>query len=185
MIICENKHEKQAMSRNFELKVRLDSFDTIKDALFSMGVRLSDTLLQVDKYYLVGEKRLKMRNVNGQFHLIYYKRPNNQESKLSTYYVYSFSRTITKILEAVFNGLLGEKVVVKKTRYLYLYENTRIHLDDVDGLGSFLELETVFGDDTNTEVYIKEHGYIVALLGLDKLEKVSSSYSDLAITSLH
>ena len=73
---------------------------------------------------------------------------------------------------------LGIKTIVKKERSFWLYNNTRIHLDTVEGLGEFVELETVFQGQSDTEATL-EHQYVKTILALNFAEPIAVSYSEL------
>ena len=73
----------------------------------------------------------------------------------------------------------GTKVIVKKTRDLYLHKHTRIHLDTVADLGMFIELETVIHEELNDAEHTEEHAEMKSLLSLDQYPTIAGSYSDL------
>ena len=169
------------MKKNLELKVELEDFSDILQNIASLGVKEAGILYQVDKYFLIGKKRLKLRNMNGEFQLIYYSRPNTQESKLSQYYVFGFTNKQGVVIEKILNVFFAVKAVVSKKRTLYLYKHTRIHLDKVENLGNFLELETVFNRKDPQYDFYHEHNAVIDTLGLPRYKKIKSSYSDLIL----
>jgi predicted adenylyl cyclase CyaB len=75
---------------------------------------------------------------------------------------------------------LGVKAIVDKRRELWVYSNTRIHIDDVDGLGDFIELETVITNQTDIEAQ-SEHHFVKQSLEINDDQIVPVSYSDLII----
>ena len=77
--------------------------------------------------------------------------------------------------------MINIEIIVNKKRDLFIYKNTRIHLDDVKNLGTYVELETVFNTNQIEEELITEHNFVIKSLGLDTLEKIPNSYSDLMI----
>lgn len=109
--------------------------------------------------------------------LIFYDRPDFFGPKTSTY---SVSHTDNPAqLRSVLADALGETARVKKVRELYFVGSTRIHLDVVEGLGEFMELEVVLSED-DTE----QSGEAIALdlmekLGIDKSDLVEGAYADL------
>lgn len=167
------------MKKNLELKVKLENFRDILKDITSFGAKEADILYQVDTYFLIGKKRLKLRDMNGEFQLIYYSRPDIQESKLSRYYVFRFTNYHGKIVEKILNVFFTTRAIVSKKRILYLYKHTRIHLDEVQNLGKFLELETGFDKKEPRYDFYHEHNIVVNALGLSRYEKIRSSYSDL------
>jgi len=78
---------------------------------------------------------------DGTAELILYKRPDVPGPKLSTYDKVALNSDIAKSLEDILSRSIGVLGVVKKTRLLYITGQTRIHIDKVDGLGNFIELE--------------------------------------------
>ena len=105
--------------------------------------------------------------------MIVYSRVEKAGRKESSY-------TIKDLTQAEKTTLLMEKVIccVKKTRKLWIYKNTRIHLDKVYGLGDFLELETVIQGKA-VKKGIKEFNEVIDLLGVNPSESIAASYSDL------
>lgn len=85
-----------------------------------------------------------------------------------------------EVLRTLLDAALGTLVTVIKTRRLLLYGATRIHLDQVEGLGRFIELETVILDQTEQEARA-EHEIVKKALGLKRRETVATGYSDLLL----
>ena len=167
------------MMKNLEVKVELRDLNEISHNIKLMGLKKVANLYQTDTYYLVGKKRLKLRNVNDELQLIYYSRPNVGGSKMSHYYIFRFRANSKEIIEKILGLFFSIKTVVIKKRMLYVYKHTRIHLDEVENLGKFLELETVFDRESPQNNFYKEHDFIVNTLGLSKYKKIGLSYSDL------
>ncbi len=64
---------------------------------------------------------------------------------------------------------------------MFIYKNTRIHFDDVKNIGTYIELETVFNTKQNEDDLAAEHNFVIKTLGLDTLEKIPNSYSDVML----
>lgn len=77
--------------------------------------------------------------------LIYYDRPDGEGPKLSTYEKCSIPCSSTDNLNTILRTVLGEKEVVKKRRLLFMVGQTRVHVDTVEDLGNFMELEVING----------------------------------------
>ena len=127
--------------RNVELKARdADPAATLSRAL-ALGAGDEGVLRQRDTYFARTRGRLKLREEDGRAQLIAYQRPDSTAARTSVY------RLVEVLdpdeLRAALDALLGTLVVVNKRRHLLLYENVRLHLDDVEGLGRFVELEGV------------------------------------------
>ena len=128
--------------RNVELKaVDPDPARTLERAL-ALGAADHGVLVQRDTYFRVREGRLKLREEEpGGAHLIAYSRPDAAEVRVSSYRVVPVPDPAG--LRAALAETDGVDVVVEKRRRLLLWETVRIHLDEVRGLGSFVELEAV------------------------------------------
>ena len=116
---------------------------------------------------------------NNEIVLIGYSRPDRESAKLSNYDLLNLDKGQSNILKKILKDSYGEKVVVKKKRELWIYKNTRIHLDTVTGLGKFLELETVVREGMNNAR--KEYEEVYGILKLGGYKKYKKSYSDLIV----
>lgn len=176
--------------RNLELKIKCETMQDLKsiEALAQKhGAIYQDTIEQRDTYFRVSRGRLKLRErwlkeqneakpVDAE--LIYYNRPGKRGSRISIYDVLPVSEP--ELLCAMLTKALRDTlVIVEKERILYIYKNTRIHLDTVKMLGTFVELETVIDEAMSMEDVKAEHQSVIAFLGLGALLPIPSSYSDL------
>jgi homotetrameric cytidine deaminase len=128
--------------RNVELKaLDPDPARSLERAL-ALGAEDHGVIVQRDTYFRVREGRLKLREEEpGEAHLIAYSRPDAAAVRVSSYRVVPVPDPAG--LLAALAETNGVDVVVEKRRRLLLWENVRIHLDAVEGLGSLLELEAV------------------------------------------
>jgi predicted adenylyl cyclase CyaB len=130
------------MPQNLELKARISSISEAVRAARSLHMRSKGILRQRDLYYNVPHGRLKLRIINTcAAELIYYNRTDKKCCRYSDYYILPVSNP--KLTNVLCTSAFGQKVVVEKKRRLYLYKNARIHLDDVRGLGAFIEFEVL------------------------------------------
>ena len=165
--------------KNIEIKLAADNFRKINPLLKNLGAKHEGTLEQVDTYFVVPRGRLKLRAINNStYQLIFYSRPDKEKSKLSDYHIVEFSKEQYLLLLDMLKLAYGITVIVKKKRILWIYKNTRIHLDKVDSLGSFIELETVINTISLSDGK-KEHADVIRLFRLGDYKKVNNSYSDL------
>lgn len=165
--------------KNIELKVKLENFDKVLRSLRNRA-NFAEDLFQKDTYFNSEHGRLKLRNINNEtYQLIYYERPNKSESKISSYEIIEFNQDTAEKWERILALTAGVKVEVVKNRQLWIYRNTRIHLDNVHDLGKFIELETVIKDEDKKYDFREEHKDIIKLLQLNNLEKINCSYCDL------
>jgi predicted adenylyl cyclase CyaB len=111
--------------------------------------------------------------------LIYYRRADVAGPKPSEYFI---SRTADpESLRGLLTAAFGVKGVVRKTRHLYLVGQTRIHLDDVEGLGHFMELEVVLRAGQSAEEGIKIANGLMEKLEIREEYLVKGAYMDLLI----
>ncbi len=164
--------------KNIELKIFLDDFKEITTLLKKTGARYKERLYQTDTYYNCKTGRLKLREINKRdFQLIFYQRPDRGSSRVSNYEILNIKRGRLKAIKSVLSKSFGEKNIIKKERRLWVYKNTRIHLDKVRGAGNFLELETEIKNSFKEAR--AEHNEVINLLNLRKYKKYDKSYSDL------
>jgi len=163
--------------RNIESKFRCADHELIASRAISLGARDAGLLHQHDQFFAVPRGRLKLRTFReGHSELIAYDRDDIPEARASEY---SMHRTGDPgALDEVLSRALARTRTVEKTRRLMIYRMTRIHLDDVVGLGRFVELETVAEGQTEADA-AGEHDHVVSALGLADAERISVGYVDL------
>jgi homotetrameric cytidine deaminase len=128
--------------RNIEIKARDPDPATSLERALALGAEDRGELAQRDTYFAGARGRLKLREQTpGDAELIQYRRPDGAGPRASEYRIVP-TPDATTLLEAL-DAALGKLVVVEKRRRLLLSDGVRIHLDEVEGLGSFLELEAV------------------------------------------
>jgi predicted adenylyl cyclase CyaB len=166
------------MPANIEIKARVRDFPDLKVRAAS----LSDTPLQVipqeDIFFHVPRGRLKLRVLAPDHaQLVYYERPDQDGPKRSNYHI--FETSDPENLKTTLSLALGVRGVVRKMRSLYLVGQTRIHLDDVEGLGHFMELEVVLREgQTNAEGQAIAQD-LMARLGVRGEDLLDGAYMDL------
>jgi adenylate cyclase class IV len=130
------------MATNLELKARVESPAAAQACAGRLGASFQGVLHQRDTYFCVNKGRLKLRECTGSpAELIWYEREEDSQERWSRYDRVEVSDP-APLLHAL-AGACGTLAVVEKARSLYLYGSARIHLDEVAGLGSFLEFEIV------------------------------------------
>ena len=165
------------MARNIEIKARVADLAAARTIVAALGARPHVVEEQTDRYYaLDGGRRLKLRSVAGAgAELIDYARPESDGVRASDY-------TRTPVRDgggcAVPEG--APLVVVRKRREVLLLDNVRVHLDTVDGLGTFLELEAVVDAVHDDAVCRAQVARLMAALGLGEAELIRASYAELA-----
>lgn len=167
------------MATNLELKIKINSVDEILTKIKSNKIEHKNTLVQKDIYYNNENGLLKLRKVNKDFELIKYNRNEKKGERWSNYSVIKMSG---ENVEDFLNELFVVETIVEKVRELYLYKNTRIHLDNVKHLGIFLELETVVNEISKEEA-INEFEEVKSFLDLKFKKQIKKSYRDLILLS--
>jgi adenylate cyclase class IV len=161
------------MPRNIEIKARLADLAAARATALQLGARPHVVEVQTDRYYaLDGGRRVKVRTIDGgRSELIDYRRPEASGVRASDF-------TVTPLARG--GGPAGEPlVVVRKRREVLLIDNVRVHLDQVDGLGTFLELEAVVDAAHDDAICRAQVDRIMAALGLRDANLIRSSYADL------
>ncbi|MDP7033741.1 MAG: class IV adenylate cyclase [Planctomycetota bacterium] len=165
-------------NQNIEIKAPLPNRDLTETRLRELGARVCWTRTQVDTFYDVPHGWLKIRETSESgSELISYVRPiDSAAPRVSDYDVLPIEPTATwkRLLERV----LPVTAQVKKERTLWMYKNTRIHLDQVRKLGQFLELETLVGTRSPEEAR-RETDSILRALELDSTTFLAVPYLDL------
>ena len=166
------------MPRNVEIKARVDDPAT----LYARAQALADTgpieLSQDDTFFNCPSGRLKLRTLSeSEGELIFYERANAHAPKESHYVVWTTSSP--SALRATLTATLGERGRVRKKRTLFLIGNTRIHCDEVEGLGHFMELEVVLADGQTVDDGIAIAHRIMAQLDVSERQLVDRAYVDL------
>lgn len=134
------------MGKNVELKARLRDLAETRKIAVALGARYVGVQEQVDTYFRGVQGRLKVRQINGlHAELIWYARPDEPAARTSCYHRAPTANPET--LKTVLAAALGVQTVVQKRREIFLWQNVRIHLDEVVGLGAFLEFEAVLRPD--------------------------------------
>jgi predicted adenylyl cyclase CyaB len=169
------------MPANIEIKARIASVDALLPLARALGDDEHPQLIhQDDTFFEVPHGRLKLRVFgDGSGELIHYQRINADGPKRSDYILTPVPEPESMRAALVRGcGLLGR---VRKTRILVLAGGTRIHLDRVDGLGEFLELEVTMQDgESESQATATAHD-LMARLGVQPDQLVSGAYLDLLL----
>lgn len=174
------------MGRNVEIKARVggDGGPEPGELLARVEALADDgphVLRQQDTFFGCAHGRLKLRQLEGgrQAELIYYQRADGREPQESTYVLAPVGEP--ESLMAALTGALGVKGTVRKRRTLYRIGRTRVHLDEVEGLGSFLELEVVLAPEQSREEGFEIAGELMRRLGIPRQSLVAEAYVDLLV----
>lgn len=166
------------MPSNVEIKARVRDFDEIRRRAGNLSETPVELISQEDTFFNVPKGRLKLRVLSeDQGQLIYYTRPDQEGPKRSDYHIARTSEPedLKRVLELAY-GIRG---IVRKQRYLYLVGQTRVHLDDVEGLGQFMELEVVMKEEqsqADAEAVARD---LMGRLGVETSDLIEGAYMDL------
>jgi adenylate cyclase class IV len=172
------------MPRNIEVKARISSVQALlPQALGVAGAAAEpERIEQDDTFFTVSQGRLKLRQfADGSAELIHYHRPDSVAAKASDYVRVAVPDALA-LREALARacGVLGR---VQKTRQLVVVTqagfHTRIHLDQVHGLGDFMELEVVLADGQSDTQGAAHAQTLMQQLGLHDAPHESGAYLDL------
>ena len=166
------------MARNVEIKARIDHVDDMVKKASTLADEGPVEIEQDDTFFRCAGGRLKLRVFSSaEGELIYYRRPDQAGPKASFYVV-----TRTGDPEGLREALTlayGQSGRVVKHRTLFYAGRTRIHVDRVEGLGSFVELEVVLGEGESVEAGEREARALMVELGIEEERLVEGAYVDM------
>jgi predicted adenylyl cyclase CyaB len=165
-------------SRNVEIKARIASVEAMAPRVAALADRGPVEIEQDDTFFVCERGRLKLRALSpteGQ--LIFYRRANQAGPKESRF-VISPTASPDSLRDAL-TLAYGSAGRVRKHRTLYLVGRTRIHLDRVESLGHFLELEVVLAEGESPDAGVKEARALMTALGLADDQLIDGAYVDL------
>ena len=166
------------MARNIEIKARIASIATLEPHVAALAQHGPELIAQDDTFFPCAHGRLKLRTFGqGRGELIAYDRPDALGPKTSSYLITPSADP--QALRATLERALGQSGRVVKQRWLYLIGRTRVHLDRVEGLGEFLELEVVLRDDEAAESGVEEAQALLKQLGVQPTQLIAGAYLDL------
>ncbi len=164
--------------RNIELKARLGDLESARRVAARIATETLGVQEQVDTYFTCGHGRLKLREIDDvSAQLVGYARADRPEPKASDYQLVPIADP--EALKAALTATLGVRCVVRKRREIFLYHNVRIHLDEVAGLGTFLEFEAVLGPDVDDSTGQAQLQELSAIFALNPADLLSGSYADM------
>jgi len=164
--------------RNIEIKARVRDRDRVERCAAKLANGGPMRIVQEDTFFHCPHGRLKLRVFeDGSGELIQYHRPDTREPSESSYTIHH-TPDPGPLGRALANAL-GVRGVVRKVRTLYLAGATRIHLDRVEGLGDFAELEVVLEPDQGAASGAATAAELMRALGIDERDLLETAYIDL------
>ena len=166
------------MPRNVEIKARVKDLWVLRERVIALADQDPELLNQEDTFFGCPSGRLKLRQLAlDRGELIFYRRADGAGPKESTYSIYL---TVSpEALAGVLSAALGVVGVVRKQRMLYRTGQVRIHLDKVEGLGNFVELEVVLRPEQTVEEGVLLANALMQRLGIPPEDLVAGAYLDL------
>lgn len=165
-------------AHNLEIKARCPDLEAARAIAQQLCGGHAEVELQTDTYFHVAHGRLKLREIEGRpAVLIAYDRPDSSAARTSAYHLVPVADA--GLLKAALTASLGVRVIVRKRREIYLWHNVRIHLDDVEGLGRFLELEAVFSPRDDESVCRSRLEHLCSALRITSEAQLGPSYGEM------
>ena len=166
------------MPRNIEIKARITSVDALEPIAAALATRGPIEILQDDTFFTCSTGRIKLRAFSAaEGELIFYRRTDERGPKESFYL--RAPTASPDVLREVLSLAYGQVGRVVKRRTLYLVGRTRVHLDRVEGLGHYLELEVVLEEGEPSESGATEARTLMGRLGIAPSDLVETAYVDL------
>ena len=166
------------MARNTEIKARCDDLALARQRACALTGKTAELILQDDTFFAGASGRLKLRVLgDGSGQLIHYHRADEAGPRTSDYVIAPCARpdAMREALARAY-GVIGR---VRKRRWLVMSGRTRIHLDQVEGLGGFIELEVVLAEGEPDEGGTAEAQALIEALGIAPGDLVTGAYLDL------
>lgn len=164
--------------RNLEAKFRIHDLVPARRAAEAIGFAMRAVLVQRDTFFRVAAGRLKLREEADGAALIRYARTHQGALEASDYDIVPVADPGP--LRTMLTAALGVLAEVRKERWLLMRRNLRLHLDRIEGLGTFGEIEAVAATGEPLDLYRTEVVEVLAALGIDPATLLRESYFELA-----
>lgn len=162
-----------------EIKAKCEDHARIRNILKKKGALFGGEDHQIDVYFKSPTGRLKIRKSTIESVLVYYIRDNIKGIKPSEYYLYKAPEP--EKLEELLKIALGELITVEKKREVYFIDNVKFNIDDVKGLGKFVEIEAITTNPNEIDHMDEIVRSYVKLFDIEEIDIQSHSYSDLLL----
>ncbi|ALT80029.1 class IV adenylate cyclase [Paucibacter sp. KCTC 42545] len=170
------------MARNIEIKAHVKDLEAVAAAAAKLAGAAPSLIEQDDTFFSCPAGRLKLRSfVDGSGVLIFYQRADQAGPK-ECFYALSETADAASLRETL-SLAYGQVGRVRKLRRLFIVGRTRVHLDQVEGLGSFIELEVVLGEHEAAEQGVEQAHALMQQLGIASEDLLETAYVDLLADS--
>lgn len=167
-------------ARNIELKARLHDLYGARARARAVATDYVGVQQQTDTYFQCSSGRLKLREIVGRTaQLVWYQRPNQGPVRASDYLLVDVPQP--EQLKQALTSALEIQVVVAKQREVFLHHNVRIHLDEVEGLGTFLEFEAVLEEGVDDAAGHAQVARLRLEFEIADADCIADSYADLLL----
>jgi predicted adenylyl cyclase CyaB len=167
---------------NLEIKARCHHPGHVRQVLGGSNAHFAGRDHQVDTYFRVPRGRLKLRQGNIENALIYYHRPDDSGPKQSDVLLYGTPPNSG--LKDILENALTVLVEVDKQREIYYVGNVKFHIDQVRGLGDFVEIEAAGAADADLSALLAQSRNYMQQLGIREEDLVAESYSDMILRAV-
>jgi len=163
---------------NVEIKARSKGIFRIRELLLQRNARFVGTDFQRDTYFKVKKGKLKLREGEIENYVIYYERDEIRGLKKSDVSLIKLDSQseLSNVMKKAFDVL----AIVKKRREIYFIDNVKFHLDSIDGLGEFVEIEAK-DEQMNLGITLLENQckFYMELFKIEFKDLINKSYLDL------
>jgi adenylate cyclase class IV len=164
--------------RNLEIKARVADLAALRQSVSTLAAAPGTVIEQADTFFVVPRGRLKVREfADGSGELIVYDRPDYAGPKESVYTRVPCANAAG--LVRALGAVLPVRGQIRKRREAFIVGRTRVHLDQVERLGSFAELEVVLEDNEPAEAGKADAQALMRTLGFAPDVLVPGAYIDL------
>lgn len=168
------------MHINYEFKARCTDINRMENILLKRNPLFIGVDHQTDTYFNVQTGRLKLREGTIENALIHYERTDVAGAKQSNVLLYQHAPH--PALKQILIAALSVKVIVAKKRKIYFIDNIKFHFDQVEGLGTFIEVEAIDKEATMSLPTLQQQcAEYISLFEVSSNDFVAESYSDLLL----
>lgn len=162
---------------NVEIKAKCANQDKVREILKSRQADFKGIDHQIDTYFKIHNGRLKLREGTIENYLIFYEREDKKGPKQSNVILYKTEPNVS--LKEILTKSLGILTVVDKQREIYFIDNVKFHLDNVQDLGTFIEIEAIdIANNIGKAKLLDQCNYYLKLFGIQESDLLNNSYSD-------